>query len=126
MKITYHFDGAVPVLYGPGTHINNGWYEPHYHIEEMEDVEFEYEVEPDDSDYIEYLMPDFYGEQWKNLEKKDRDLMLKGAKVAIANIISDFDSLKEELEEDDNFEEFIRDRYEEEARKAFDEECEDY
>lgn len=121
MKLTYYFDGTVSVLASPSEHIANGWYEPHYHNEYQEDVEYEFEVEPTLDDYIEYLMPDAP----KNMMPLEKKGFAKGAATALSNVLDDYDELKEAIEEEDGFEEFMHDKYEEEAHDRFCEEATD-
>lgn len=117
MTLHYSFDGIVcECLESPGTHINNGWFEPHYYRAVCDDVEFDYEVDVSYDDIFDYLKPHDF-EKWSEELKK---AYIRGFDALWDNDLVDNEMLSESLENDDYFIEFMKERYEDEAR----EECE--
>lgn len=125
MTLHYSFEGDVEVIDSASAHINNGWYEPHYHTEHCDDIEYEYEVDPTEDDFLDYLAPDFrFMEKFKDLPKEQIKLLQQGAEEAIRLILGSYEDLKDWIEEEDEFVEFMTERYEDDARQAFEEEYE--
>lgn len=77
-------------------------------------TEFEYEIEPTNDDYADFL---FGGEDKRMafLRYDHADHMRLGASIAIEHILETFDFIKENLDDDPEFKEFLKDRYEDEA-----------
>lgn len=92
-------------------HINAGWFEPHYEVV-YEDVDYEYEVEVSGDDLAEFL-------KFRN-GNDDYNLGFKHACEQILN--SDFFDL-DALEKDEDFIEFMTEKYEEEAKEQCRKKC---
>lgn len=109
MYLIYFFNNiSVSVLENAGTHINNQWFEPHYRTEII-DLEYEFEVEIKFEDFFDFIKPyDF------NNWTEDKRLSYKRACKDIFN--SDWFRL-DDLEEDEDFIDFMKDRYEDDARE---------
>ena len=110
MILHYTFDDIMcDVIESTSSHINNGWYEPHYHREQCE-VEFDFAVEVEFEDFFDFVKPydfDNWKEEGKNAyERACLDLWNK-----------DWFSMCF-LEDDYDFIEFMKDRYEEDAHVA--------
>ena len=114
MKLHYIFeDVSCEVLESPLAHINSGWYEPHYR-KEVCDVEYDFDIKVSYDDVFDYLCPsDFH--KWS---KEEQNAYVKGFDALWDNNLV----YTEDLEYDDNFYDFMKERYKEEAREAFDEE----
>ena len=117
MTLHYTFDDIMcDVIDSPARHINNGWFEPHYHREECV-VEFKYEVEPSFEDFFDFIKPhDFNG--WKEEGRK-------AYKQACLDIWRNEWFTIGELEEDEDFIEFMEERYKDEAHTICVEENQD-
>lgn len=116
MYLSYHFeDIECEVLESQSAHINNGWFEPHYHRELCE-VDYDFDVDITFKDFFDYIKPyDF--ENWKEdgrfaYERACRDVWR-----------SSWFRL-DDLEEDEDFIQFMTDRYEEDAREKCQEDYE--
>lgn len=113
MILYYLFDNIVcRVPHGAGTHIDNGWYEPHYR-EEICEVDYEHEVDVKFEDFFDFMKPHGF-DKWAEdgrfaYERACRDMWN-----------SDWFDLYS-LEENEDFIDFMTDKYEREARY----ECED-
>lgn len=103
MNLHYYFeDIECDVLCDTGTHINNGWYEPHYH-RELCNVEYDYEVDISTEDLAEFLGVELNEQSEKTLEKF-------------------IDVFGATIEEDEDFIDFMTQKYEEKAREKCQEE----
>ena len=109
MILNYVFEDIMcDVEYDAGTHINNGWFEPHYHREPCE-VEYDYDVDITFKDFFDYIKPyDF--RNWK----EDRQHAYERACRDVFN--SSWFNL-DDLEEDEDFIDFMKERYEDDARQ---------
>lgn len=116
MYLNYVFENMrVPVLESPATHVNNQWFEPHYRREIM-DVEYEFEVDVKFKDFFDFLKPyDF--KEWK---KEGQDAY----EIACKNVFNSCWFDLEALEEDEDFIQFMKERYEDEAREKCEEDYE--
>ena len=114
MYLHYVFeDIECEVQYDEATHINNQWFEPHYHRELCE-VDYDYEVDITFKDFFDFIKPyDF--DHWKD----DGRFAYERACRDVWN--SDWFSL-DALEEDEDFIQFMKDRYEDDAREQCQEE----
>lgn len=80
-------------------------------------TEFEYDIEPTNDDYSDFLF------SWNDKKKAfvgydHADHMRLGASIAIEHILETFDFIKESLNEDPEFKDFLKDRYEDEAYES--------
>lgn len=106
MILTYHFPCGKLIYLPDG---NDDGY--------TDEFEFEYEVEPTEDDFKEFFRVNF-----KGMPVSDTEMLCleKGAEQQLKRIfdaIPDLTWWKDELEDDDDFYEFMLDRYEEEAEK---------
>lgn len=109
MRLNYHFeDVACDVICSVSSHINSGWYEPHYHTEYC-DIDYEYDVDIDFEDFLDFMKP--YG--FEKLDKSFQDGFIKSLRNVWDSDWFDYDR----LENDDNFIEFMTQKYEEAARE---------
>lgn len=93
------------------------------------DIDYEYEVVVRDRDVIDYLMP--YNLSTKNKKKTDKEIeevrLASFYMESVIEFLKDSEALDlEELYRNQDFVEFMEERYEEEARRNFEEENEAY
>lgn len=113
MYLHYVFeDIECEVRYDEATHINNQWFEPHYYRKLCE-VDYDYEVDVCFKDFFDFIKP-FDLNHWK----EDGQHAYERACRDVWN--SDWFRL-DDLEEDEDFIQFMKDRYEDEAREKCEE-----
>ena len=114
MILNYVFEDVMcDVLYDGATHINNGWFEPHY-CKKLCEVNYDYEVDVTFKDFFDFIKP-FDFNHWG----KDGRLIYERA----CKDVWDSDWLKlDELEKDEDFIQFMKERYEDKARERYQEE----
>ena len=80
---------------------------------------FEYEVEPTTNDFIDYLCPDMLT---PFETKAEAAAWKKGAKDALSHALRFYDAFKEEVEDDDDFKDYLLDVYQSQALEAYEKE----
>ena len=101
-------DIECDVLESEAAHINNGWFEPHYHRELCE-VDFDFDVDIAFKDFFDYIKP--YGfENWKEDERFVYERAYRDVWHSSWFRLDD-------LEEDEDFIQFMKERYEDDARQ---------
>lgn len=114
MYLHYVFeDIECEVLESPSTHINNQWFEPHYRRELCE-VDYDYEVDVCFKDFFDFIKP-FDFDHWK---EEGQHAFERACRDVWSSTWFNLDG----LEEDEEFIEFMKDRYEDQAREQCQEE----
>ena len=79
---------------------------------------YDFEVDPDYDDYIDFLLS-YKARQEIFYGYENPSAMSLGASVALRHILSENDFIGEYLNEDQDFIEYMRDEYEDEAQKEW-------
>lgn len=109
MNLYYHFeDIECNVLESEVAHINNQWFEPHYTRKDCA-VDYKYEVDVSFQDFFDYVKTTEYS----RLSNEGK----LGYERAIKDIWNCDLFRLEDLEEDEDFIEYMQARYKDEARE---------
>ena len=83
----------------------------------FDDDEYEFEADIDDSDIAEYLFQDVKEPTFKS--DKERIAWRDGAITALTTALYYYDFFKDEVENSDEFYDYVKDTYEDEAYEAY-------
>ena len=109
MILYYKFnDIRANVLYSPEMHANAGWFTPHRHEEICDNYDFDYQVEVKPIDLAEFIT----GRDSKQINESYLE--------ALKDVINE---LQDDIEENERFQEFMKEKYEDEAHEKAQEEA---